>query len=193
MVYVAQQREWYPPSLCLWAKDSQISGKVSIATQYDGLEDFFLNGLKVEEPDVGMYVEELKLLVASDEIPPTDAVKELIKQINSMGPRLGALERLEMLPMLPVKSVDGQIFLARKTDAFAIVDHETYQELFSSKVPFLDYTKEEVHELQPFISALGLQERYISQLVQETSTVNVSSKSARLSNEIKQKAYALFR
>lgn len=58
-----------------------------------------------EEPDINIYIEELKLLVAGNKSPSVETVKELIQYVNSMGPRQEALEELQSCPILPVKDV----------------------------------------------------------------------------------------
>ena len=192
LIYHPQLRVWYPPSLCLWTSNTRTSRKVSIA-HYQDLEDFLVQCLGVREPDINMYIEELKLLVAGNKSPSIEIVKELIQYVNSMGPHQEALKELQNCPILPIKDVNGRVTLRRPSDAFAIVDRHEYEYLFSGKVPILDYTKEEAHELQPFISALTLANRYLSLIVKETSMVNVALRHPRLTHSIRDKSYAIFR
>ena len=192
LIYHSQLGAWYPPSSCLWTSNTRTSRKVSIA-HYRDLEDFFVQCLGVKEPDINTYIEELKLLVAGNKRPSVETVKELIQYINSMGPRQEALKELQHCPILPVKDVNGQITLRRPSDAFAIIDRHDYEYLFSGKVPVLDYTKEEAHELQPFISALRLVNRYMSLIVKEISTVTVALRDPKVTHSIRDKSYAMFR
>lgn len=193
LVYISQQKQWHPPSSCLWAYDTRISGKFAIASAYSELREFFVNNLKVEEPNIAMYVQELKLLADGAKKPPITAVKEMIKEINSYRPQQGALDALEASPVLPVKNTDGLINLKSSTDVFAIVDRDEYEKLFRYRVAVLDCTLEEAHALRPFISAMGLEGRFMSENVSEATTVNVSSRISRVSQDVKEKAYALFR
>ncbi|KAL2038032.1 hypothetical protein N7G274_009252 [Stereocaulon virgatum] len=193
LVYISQERRWHPPSSCLWADDTRITGKFAIASAYPDLRAFFVNSLKVEEPNIAMYVQELKLLVDGANQPSITAVKGMIEEINSYRPHQGALDALAASPVLPVKNTDGLIDLKSSTDVFAIVDRDEYEKLFKYRVAVLDYTLEEAHELRPFISAMGLEGRSMSENVNEATTVNVSSRISRVSQDVKEKAYALFR
>ena len=139
-----------------------------------------------------MLVEEV-LVAADQETPRIQAIKDLLKELNSFGPRAPALDRLRDAPVIPVKGTDGLVRLLKATDAFAIIDRVPYMELFANKIPIMDYTREETHELESLISALGLEGRYISRLVQEHSMVNGASKHVALSDRFKRKAYSIFR
>ena len=192
LIYHPQLRAWYPPSSCLWTSNTRTSGKVSIA-HYQDLEDFFVQYLEVKEPDINIYIEELKFLAAGTKSPSVKIVKELIQYVNSMGPRQESLQELQSCPILPVKDLNGRVTLRRPSDAFAISDRHDYEYLFDGKVPILDYTMEEAHELQPFLSALTLANRYMSLIVKEISTVNVALRNPRLTHSISEKSYAIFR
>lgn len=171
---------------------SHIENKVAIAMHYGGLQEFFVERLLVDEPDIPMLVEEV-LAVAEQEIPRIQAIKDLFKELNSFGPCAPALDRLKGASVIPVKGTDGLTRLVKATDAFAIVDRVHYMELFADKIPVMDYSREETHQLETFILALGLQDRYISQLIQELSMVNGASYDMILSNRIRRRAYSIFR
>ena len=133
------------------------------------------------------------LAVAKEEAPRIQAIKDLFKELNSFGPCAPALDQLKWAPVIPVKGTDGLVRLVKATDAFAIVDRVHYTKLFANKIPMMDYSREEIHKLESFISALGLEGRCISQLVQERSMVNGASSDVVLSNRIKRRAYSIFR
>jgi len=193
LVYVPQQQAWYPPSSCLWAEQTRITSKVAIAGQYPDLENFFLHGLKVDEPDVDMLVDELKRLATIDGDPSIDKVRALIRDIDDMGPNHKDLEHLRAYNILPVQGTDGQISLKSTNDVFAIADRVEYEKLFRGRVAILAYTIEEAYTLKRFLSALGLMVRCMSRLVGETSTANFSFKEPRLTRKVRNQAYALFR
>ena len=151
-----------------------------------------MDKLLVDVPNIPMLIDEL-LGVAGQKTPQLQAIKDLIKELNAFGPRAPALDRLKDASILPVKGTDGLVKLVKTTDAFAIGDRVHYLELFANKIPVMDYSREETHKLESFISALGLEERYMSQLVQELSMVNGASIDMVLGNRIKRKAYSIFR
>ena len=172
--------------------ESHIENKTAIALHYQSLQKFFVDRLHVDKPDIPMLVKEV-LAVAEQEIPRIQAIKDLFKELNSFRPRAPALDQLKEAPVIPVKGTDGLIRLLKVTHAFAIVDRVHYMELFANRIPVMDYSREETHKLESFISALGLEGRYISRLVQELSMVNGASNDVVLSNRIKRRAYSIFR
>ena len=133
------------------------------------------------------------LAIADEKIPRLQAIRDLIKELNSFAPRAPALDRLIGAPILPVKGTDGIIKLFKTTDAFAIGDRVHYSELFANKIPVIDYNMEDTHRLESFLSSLGLEDRYMSRLVQERSMVGSASKHVKLSDRLKIKAYSILR
>ena len=171
---------------------SNIENKTAIALHYQDLQKFFVDRLLVEEPNIPMLVDEI-LVVADQKTPRIQAIRDLIKELNSFRPRAPDLDRLRGAPILAVKGTDGLIRLAKTTDAFAIGDRVHYVTLFADKIPVMDYSLEDTHRLESFISALGLEGRYMSRLVQELSMVKEASHHVVLSDKIKRKAYSIFR
>ena len=172
--------------------ESHIENKTAIALHYQALQKFFVDRLLVDKPDIPMLVKEV-LAVAKQKIPQIQAIKDLFKELNSFRPCAPALDRLKEAPVIPVKGTDGVVRLLKATDAFAIVDRVHYMDMFANKIPVMDYSREETHRLESFILALGLEGRYISQLVQELSMVNGAFNHGALSDRLKRKAYSIFR
>lgn len=177
----------------MWTADTQISGQVAIREQYAGLDDFFIRYLGVEEPSIDTYIEELKLLISRSSSPSIRIVKSFIKEIGSWEPQQPALEHLKLLKFLPVRGHDGALTLKSVADDFVIVDRKKYGDVFGGIIPILDFNIEEVHDLAAFILVLGLSDRYMSKAVQECSTVHGSHLDQLQSQEMRHKAYALFR
>lgn len=140
-----------------------------------------------------MFVEELIRLANSDEPPTISQVKGLIKDISFLGPTKTALAGLRLCKIMPVKDTDGQISLRKSTSMFAIADRLQYQNFFQAKVPMLDFSIEEVHDLRSFLVALSLEDRYMTQTIKETTTANDSTIDLVLSKEMQEKAFAIFR
>ena len=153
----------------------------------------FVGKINVEEPDVGMLVEELKRLAISDGDDSIPKIKALIEDIENLGPDEESLGHLKSYNVLPVRGVDGIVRLKNTTDIFAIADRVEYEKAFYGQLAVLAYTIEEAHALKSFISALGLTERYMSQRVKETSTAKSFIKESSLTDDIKAKAYAISR
>lgn len=185
------QGKYYSPSCCLWTSEARIAGKVSIMDVYADLEYFFREQLGVQMPDLAMLIQELKS--RADGILSVQDAKELIKQINSMGPQTGSLEQLKELKILPVQMPNGVVNLQSTRDAFSIVDRDPLRKAFRGKISMLDYSLEEVRILRPFLSSLGLEDRFLSRTVTEESTARESSFDRVLTSEFRAKAYTLFR
>ncbi len=193
LIYEPLRKTWHSPASCLWTDDTKISGKVALSGHYDDLQAFFVQRLGVEEPDIDTYITELQLLTADEQTAPMNKVMGLIKEINSFGPSVGALDTLKPSNFLPVQGADAKTSLKKTSDLFAIVDRPEFALAFRGKVPVLDFDMEEVRELRQTIQALHLEDRYMSRLVVESSTVKDSSKEELLSNSVQKRAYALFR
>jgi hypothetical protein len=191
LIYVLPQKKWYSTSSCLWAEATRIAQTVAIATQYAKLQDFFQE-LGVKVPNIATFVQELKAL-AHGERATIGEVKHLMFEINRREPKEGVLEELKSLNILPVKRANGTVALRNTGYNFSIVDRREYGDAFEGKAPILHFTMEEVHEMQPFLSALGLQDRYMSRIVEEKSMVEGGERDPNLSYKFRQKACALFR
>jgi hypothetical protein len=191
LIYVLPQKKWYSTSSCLWAEATRIAQTVAIAAQYAALQDFF-QGLGVKAPNIDTFIQELKAL-AHGERAPVAEVKHFMFEINRREPKEGALEELKSLNILPVKQANDTVTLRSTGYNFSIVDRREYGKAFEGKTPILHFTMEEVHEMQPFLSALGLQGRYMSRIVEEKSMVEGGERDPDLSYQFRQKAYALFR
>jgi hypothetical protein len=122
-----------------------------------------------------------------------DALDEMLN-ICALSPTPKALEKLYGCKCLPVKLASGEIRWMDRSGDFAIVDRREYGELFKDRINVLDFSLEEVHNLNPFLSGLGLAERYMSQSVWETTTTpSDGTIRERLTNDLRKKAYAIFR
>src|SRR6201999_4083380 len=134
---------------------------------------FFVGQLKVETPSLATFIEELKELLRSDKNASIEEVKEHIRNINRYAPMTKDIEGfdLESLEFLPSRNPDGGVTLVNPSSDFAIVDRIEYGNAFKDKVSILDFTLEESHTLRPFLSALGLENRFMSLNVEESSTV----------------------
>lgn len=149
----------------------------------------------MKKPDIRMFIEELKSRSARFDVnnPPIREMRALIEDLNKWGPQKGDLKDLLQCKILPVRSTDNELSLKSTAETFAIVDRAEYGETFRGKVPYLDYSIEEVRKLRSFITAMGLESRYMSSSVKEFSFVIASSKVSRLSEEFQQKASAFYR
>ena len=142
---------------------------------------------------MGMLVRELDSLISKQASPSIDKVTKLSLAISSMGPSSSDLEELREKMFLPVRLPGGKVKLRSTRGSFAIVDRNEYEAAFYGKAPFLDYTLEQVRDMQPFLSALGLENRFLSELVTEQSMAEEGVVSHALTSDFRRKAPALYR
>lgn len=142
---------------------------------------------------MGMLVRELKKAAASS--LPIGEIKNLLWQINSMALTKKDVESLEAVSIFPVRLLGGEIELRSRDTQFAISDRKKLEDLFATRIEFLDFSLEQVRILQPLLSALELTDRYLSAAVVEKSFIEKSSKqpSEAWTNHFRRRAYALFR
>jgi hypothetical protein len=196
LIYNVLNKTWVATSSCLWSRDAQIPGKITIISQYKDLKDLFVGVLKVKIPDLGMLVEELSRVARSS--PTIGDVKSLIWQINSFAPSRKALEKLVDHPIFPVRvpnrTVEA-IELRDRSGNFSIIDRQPWADVFQSEVDFLHFTLEEVRKLRPFLSCLDLEDRYLSRVIVEKSSFqgNIQEPSGKRTRQLRRRAHALSR
>lgn len=171
---VGNVSRWYTVGECLWSSATQIQGRVILNDLYPDFEEFFVNFLGVQELTLQMAYDELKEMGTRVPSPPVAAVKETIWAFNSL------LSSTENLPdeepvfrgtVFPVKYPNGSVKLKSGCTQFAIADRKTLGDIFGTRAKTLDFTLDEVRRLQPFLSWLNLESRYLSNSVREISTV----------------------
>ena len=193
---------WYSSKECIWYDGDQIEDKTAISTLYPGLREFFVDFLGVTVPDLGMLVKELKTVSKSS--GSVDKVKSLIWQINSMDPSAEDLRSIYNSAIFPVKVGNGSTQLQRRREDFVIVDREKLANGFKSPgvsgaMAILDFMKiEDVHKLRPFLAALDVEDRYLSNMVKEITFLTGDAYTSSghdevLTASIRRRAYALFR
>lgn len=189
---------WYTVSECLWSSATQIRGRVALNDLYPDLEGFFVGFLGVQELTLDMAYDELKEMGARVPSPSITTIKETIWALNSL---LSSAERMpDAVPVFertifPVRYPNGSVKLQSGHTLFAIADRKVLSDIFTPRAKTLDFTLDEVRRLQPFLSWLDLESRYLSSSVREISTV-AGGRMNKLQNpdrEIKQKAEGLYR
>ena len=187
------QKEWHSQFECLWSESTHISGKFPIAAQYPDLRDFFVERLGVKMPTLEIHIEELQILCNNATDVPVEQIKGLLKEINLWQPVENNVQELRDKKILPAKTKHGRKILMSPMDTFAIVDRQKYGDIFTKKVATLDFTLEEIRSIKTFLSALGLDNRYVSHLANETSKVEDAMEGVILSEDFRRRAYALVR
>ncbi|KAI1655267.1 hypothetical protein F4813DRAFT_186285 [Daldinia decipiens] len=190
-------QKWHMPSQCLWCVSSPIRGRVNLSNIYDGdLEGFFVEKLAVRVLDADIIYNEL--LELDPEEATTGRVKNLLWTFNShieLENFNTSPEKLLKRRILPVREVGGKIALHSAETSFGIIDRKKLGDIFYDKVKILDFAVNDIVKLMPLIKWAGLEDRYLSRLVQETSVVDSGLKTPISDpiQDIRKKAYGLLR
>jgi len=192
LIYSLPQRSWHRSTACVWYKRPLLPDQVAISEQYSEFETFFCQSLQIQVPDLKMLVSGLKTL---EGINSVREARELIWQINALDPDKKTLEPLANASVLPVKLKDGTVILRKPSSTFAIIDRKPLADALDGHITFLDFSLEDIRLLRPFLSALKLEGRYLSQLVVEKSSVQgiFSQPSVDLTRYLRRRAHSLTR
>lgn len=193
LIYMPTRKQWFSPTSCMWTKSTRIADKVAIALDFPSLEDFFVRGLEVQEPDKSTSIMELETLCRVDPAPSIVQVKDLLWEINSYEPSTGDMDILKPLSFLPIKEVTGHLRLHNVKDVFVLFDRQGHTETFQGKVASLDFDIEDIRLLRPIIDVLGLASRYTSKLAEKESCAPDAVLEPTLSKDLRSRAYAIYR
>lgn len=181
---------------CVWSSETEIQGKKISGSHYANLQEFFVDILGTETLSLELVYDELVRLGSST--PSVEQVKQQIWALNSFlanSNRYLAKERLIRSRIFPVRHPDGRIELTTMKTNFVIIDRTHLEDFFATRVKSLDFTLDETHRLHPFLQWLGLEGRFLSNLVKELSSFKGSAKWHVFSPEytIPPRAHALYR
>ena len=197
LVYVPKENSWRPPSQCVWVESNvTIPGKASIAGAYPSLEAFFTTILNISKPTVEMYVDSLIAEAKGD--PSSDRIKETMRLICSLGVGgidFSSLIEAKILPVNFANGVNGFASASSKNECidFAIVENTIHWHAFKGKIVVLDFSLEEIRDTRPLLLAMGLKERFSSQLVREVTDVRGGSQDHEMTKNLRSKSQAIVR
>lgn len=187
--------DWYKSGDCLWSSTAEIRGKVTLNDHYEELKALFIETMGVQTLTLQMVHDELL------QAKPHNAVAKLKATIWSFNALLQTEKHLLDPKLLlkstvfPVRYPDGSTTLSSANVHFAISDREYLLARFDGKIKILDYTVEEVWQLKPFFEWTKLTTRFLSNAVQENTTVleGVQQPIRTSKRDLKLKAYAILR
>jgi hypothetical protein len=181
----------------LWASATTIRGRITLNDHYEDLEDFFVKVLGVSELSFDMVLDDLIEKGASQ--ASVEEIKETLWILTSLlsfsAPTSSSSERLLKSRVFPVKYPNGQVLLRASNVDFGIVDRQRLGVAFAGKANLLDFRLEEARLLKPLFTWLGLERRYLSNMIKEISRLD-GDKPVPISSrdrDIGRKAPALFR
>lgn len=138
-----------------------------------------------------MHISSLKQKVLENR-DKQDIIQDM-KNISGFEPKPESLKELYSCKCLPVKLPSGEVRWLDKSGEFLIQDRREYGEIFRNKASFLDFTLEEAHSLKLLLVGMGLEKRYTSNAVRETTAVQDGSFNPCLTKDLRRKAYAICR
>jgi hypothetical protein len=188
---------WHKPSECVWSDTTHIHGKIAVNAQYSDLKDLFIEKLQVPQLDLMMVFDQL--LEARSLNLPVSEVKELLKTLNSFlraeenPPRPNRLLNARVFPVREPSS--GNVILCTSNTQFALIDREGPPSRFIEMVRVLDFTLQEIRQLEPLLTWTDLESRYLSRRMKETSRLGngVRAPISQPHRDLRRKAYALLR
>ncbi len=172
-----------------------IEGKAILETLYSQLRTFFQDRLRISPAILSTLVEGLCSLAETQ--PSVTAVKQMIWAINAMDPEESDLLPLIPCSILPVKSAGDAtagISLQNCRSNFTVIDRTKLADVFMGYVGLLDFSLEEVRQLEPFLQALHLNKKYLSRIcTEETACSDDGDLDEALTEEFEDRAYHLLR
>ena len=173
-----------------------ITGKAILGPLYPvDLRDFFRDGLRISPAVLGTLVQGLCSLAQGQ--PSIADVKEMIWAISAMDPEKRDLIPLVPCNILPVRRVrhgSAEVSLQICGSNFSVVDRTKLADIFREHVGFLDFSLEEVRQLDPFLQALDLSKKFLSCVcTEETACSDDGALDVDLAENFKNRAYDLLR
>lgn len=206
LIYVVSNEgpSWRKASQCVWSTAARLRDMVSLNNEYEELRGFFVGVLGVRPVTLKMAIDELKQAGSRQEVV-VEEVKASLLTVNSLlcseqDQKQGEeLEKSNILPVeskiFPVRYPGGEVQCVSAQTEFFIVDRESLRLKFEDRVKFLDFSLEEVSELRPFFGWAGLENRYVTRHVRESTSARGSDARpiSRFGHEIRHKAHSLLR
>ncbi|CZR37438.1 uncharacterized protein FPRO_02302 [Fusarium proliferatum ET1] len=185
---------WYKTSDCLWSSETVIRGKAILDECWEAYEEFFVGKLGVKLLTLQMVYDELRQSSGNN----TEETKVAILSLNGLLQTETTLldpEPIRQAKVFPVRYPTGTVVLSSASVDFAIGDRDKLKTMFRDKVALLDFEMEEVRRLRPLIEWLKLQDRYLSNSVEENTFILGDSERpiSTPNRDLKRKAYHIAR
>ncbi|KAK0758152.1 hypothetical protein N5P37_009453 [Trichoderma harzianum] len=203
LIYTKFDNCWNKVSQCLWSSATTVRSKKVLESDYKDMKSFFVEFLRVETLTLGLIYTELSKLGESK--PTVELVKEqffafkdhfhMISNYKNIKP--DEMKKFKIFPIRQPGQPGAQqnIQFCDGNAEFAIADRRLLEDNFRNQIKTLGFTFDELHSLGPVIRWLGLEKRYLSRLVTETSKVEDDDRvlNHSLSQNIESRARALCR
>jgi len=126
--------------------------------------------------------------------PSLANIEQMIWAINAMDPKKDDLKTLVNCNILPVRYDSADISFQNCRSNFFIIDRVKLEDIFKGHVGFLAFSLEEVRQLDPFLQALDLSYKFLSQVcIEETACSEDGVVDKNLTEQLRDRAYDLLR
>ncbi|KAF5665414.1 hypothetical protein FCIRC_10567 [Fusarium circinatum] len=171
---------WYKTSDCLWSSETVIRGKAVLDECWEAYENFFVGKLGVKLLTLQMVYDELRQSSGKNTEETKVAVLSLNGLLQTETTRLDP-EPIRQAKVFPIRYPTGTVVLSSM--------------MFRDKVALLDFEMDEVRRLRPLIEWLRLQDRYLSNSVEESTFICSDSERpiSTPNRDLKRKAYHIAR
>ncbi|KAI1011281.1 hypothetical protein LB504_002188 [Fusarium proliferatum] len=185
---------WYKTSDCLWSSETIIRGKAILDECWEAYENFFVGKLGVKLLTLQMVYDELRQSSGNNTEETKVAVLSLNGLLQTETTRLDP-EPIRQAKIFPVRYPTGTVVLSSVSVDFAIGDRDKLKTMFRDKIALLDFEMEDVRRLRPLIEWLKLQDRYLSNSVEESTFILGDSERpiSTPNRDLKRKAYHIAR
>jgi hypothetical protein len=199
LLVLGADKLWYPLKECLWNTPFTLTGYIDVAVIYPTLETFFVENMGVKKATPSMLIQEISKM-AQEEPPRIDDVRKRLIEIGTILAKgtmdddiAASLTDLQSVSFLPKKTTNSACILVGVTEMFAIPDHPRYAHTLRDSGALLDFGVSEVQCLHGVFEYMGLTKRYLSNVVEEVSSVGENClEDGELSRLLRAKAYALY-
>lgn len=196
LIYIPSDSSWVAPSQCVWASPVPIPGKAIMSNSYpEDLESFFQRRFRISPAALSTLVQGLRSL--ANEQSSINQIKGMLWAINTMDPKQNDLASLLTQNILPIRKMrhgTAELSLQNCGADFVVTDRAKLENIFADSATFLDFSLEEVRQLDPLLQALNLSEKYLSHVyTEETSCSDDGISDWDLTLGFKDRAYHLLR
>lgn len=178
----------------MWSSETTIRGKAILDECWEAYESFFVGKLGVRFLTLQMVYDELRQSSGNNIEETKGAILSLNGLLQTETTRLDP-EPIRQAKVFPVRYPTGTIVLSSVSADFAIGDREKLNTMFRDKITLLDFDMEEIRRLGPLIEWLKLQDRYLSNSVEEDSFIvgDLKNPISTPNRDLKRKAYHITR
>jgi hypothetical protein len=199
LIYAVEDGDarWFMASECLWSSPTRIRGKAILDEYYEHLRGFFVETLGVKSLTLQMIYDDLRQEGRTD----IDKLRDDLLTFSSfLQEEPEAAKKLNARPILqanifPVRYANASPELRTAQADFAIGDRQYLTDHFKDQICLLDFKLKDIRPLGALIRWAGLENRYLTRLVDEKTFVSdgAEGRIGSIGRDVSHKAYHILR